>query len=343
MTTLSDAKLKNAKSQAKDGIPVTLSVRDFLWWWYAQRRTYWNVWTIRRDLKRFGLETVPDFEATYLDAEIQVVAVKSEVKESKPGQEESQPNDEARNTDPTYRVSKLAAANKGVISVAPNDTLEHVVTVMMERDFSQVPVMTSARDVKGMISWRSIGSRLALAEPKAEAKDYMEPAYEIRHSDSMFDLIGMIVQRDFVLVRDREQKVSGIITGSDLSEQFQQISEPFLLLSEIENLLRLIISDRFDLEELKECKNEEDGEREINSVGDLTFGEYIRLLENEDRWKKFEVAIDRVAFCKGLDDVRRIRNDVMHFDPDGVPPKDLYRLRDYTKFLRRLHALLVDR
>ena len=336
-----EKELKEAKARAKDGRPTRVSVRDFLWWWEAQRRTHWNVVFIRKDLKKHGLKTVPDFEETYLDADIEIKLVDSEVQTANERDRPSQDFKADDISDPTYRVSKLAAANRGVVSAKPNDSLEQIVTLMMEKDFSQVPVMTSSREVKGIISWRSIGTRLAVANRKAEAKDYMEPAFEIRHSDSMFDLIGMIVQRDFVLVRDRENKVSGIITGSDLSEQFQQISEPFLLLSEIENLLRLIIEDRFNLEELQQCKNDDDLGREVNSVADLNFGEYIRLLENEERWKKFEVAIDRVAFCKGLDDVRRIRNDVMHFDPDGVPPEDLERLRDHTKFLRRLHNLLM--
>jgi len=69
--------------------------------------------------------------------------------------------------------------------------------------------------------------------------------------------------------------------------------------------------------------------------------EYIRLLEREDRWAKLDVPIDRVTLCKELDRVRNIRNDVMHFDPDGIPPDDLKRLRDFEGFLQRLQAVGV--
>jgi hypothetical protein len=125
--------------------------------------------------------------------------------------------------------------------------------------------------------------------------------------------------------------------------QFRQLSEPFLLLSEIENLLRLLIEGRFAVDELKSCVDEGDLDRTVSGVADLTFGEYIRLLEKPERWTKFGVAVDRATFCKALDDVRRIRNDVMHFDPDGVPPSDLERLRDYTRFLNRLRRLVGNR
>lgn len=331
-----------------DEVPA-VTAREFLSWFGAQRRGYMVVWRIRNALQNNGLITVPDFESAYIDSKISFALYdykKNEIKRSKKSPPESvsaqaELSGEAdARQDPTYRVSKLAAANQGVTSVKPDATLEQVVTLMMERDFSQVPVMTTEREVKGVITWGAIGTRLALTERQKFARDFMEKAYEVRHSDSMFDVIQTIVDRDHVLVRAEDGRVSGIITASDLSVQFRLLSEPFLLLSEIENLLRLMIDGRFDNAELKGSVDEGAGEREISSVADLTFGEYIRLLENPDRWTKFNVAIDRAAFCKGLDDVRRIRNDVMHFDPDGVPPSDLERLRDYTRFLRRLHLLV---
>ncbi|KQY88073.1 MULTISPECIES: HPP family protein [unclassified Brevundimonas] len=339
-----------AKTLKGKGEAPVVSTRQFLWWFGAQRRGYVVVWKIRKALKDAGLVTVPDFESAYIDALISfelhdynkkkpIDAAATELPPAEPSGAVSAENELVRQ-DPTYRVSKLAAANQGVISVKPDSTIEQVVTVMLERDFSQIPVMTSEREVKGIISWGSIGAKIALSTKAPFARDYMEKAYEVRHSDSMFDVIQTIVARDCVLVRSEENRISGIITASDLSVQFRQLSEPFLLLSEIENLLRIMIDRRFDVEELRGCVDEEDAERQVIGVADLTFGEYIRLLENPERWAKFGIAIDRTIFCKGLDDVRRIRNDVMHFDPDGVPPSDLERLRDYTRFLSRLQLLV---
>ncbi len=65
--------------------------------------------------------------------------------------------------DPTYRISKLAAANQTVVSVKPDAVLAECVTKLMSHNFSQLPVMTNEREVKGAISWASIGSRLALS------------------------------------------------------------------------------------------------------------------------------------------------------------------------------------
>ena len=58
--------------------------------------------------------------------------------------------------DPTYRISKLAAANKRPISVSPDTNKREAITHMLTNDFSQLPVMTSDREVKVVISWMSM-------------------------------------------------------------------------------------------------------------------------------------------------------------------------------------------
>jgi CBS domain-containing protein len=154
--------LKNGKSVT----PVT--VRNFLnLFWYSQRRGRWIVSLIRERLAEFNLITVPDFESTYLDAEIQFqLAPPRQAAASEMGREPIAIPDvsaiEASATlfaDPTYRISKLAAANRVPTSVKPDANLTEAVTLMMASDFSQLPVKTSEREVKGMVSWSSIGTR----------------------------------------------------------------------------------------------------------------------------------------------------------------------------------------
>ena len=242
--------------------------------------------------------------------------------------------------DPTYRISKLAPANQTVISIKPDGSLAEAVALLLLKNFSQLPVMSNEREVKGVITWASIGSRLALSKsPSGWARDFMEQHHEIRSNFSIFDAIPIIVTHQYVLVRGEDNKISGIITASDLSAQFQSLAEPFLLLGEIENLLRNLIAERFSPEDLAAIRDPSDSSRQIEGPDDLAFGEYLRLLENPDRWKQFSLAIDRVSFCKDLDGIRRIRNDVMHFDSDGVLPKELEQLRDFKAFLNRIQAI----
>jgi hypothetical protein len=212
-------------------------------------------------------------------------------------------------------------------------------TLMLAKDFSQLPVMINERTVKGVVSWRSIGSRLALAQKPSVAREAMEPHAEMSIDASLFAAIPLIVEHEYVLVRSSDQRITGIVTTSDLSVQFRQLSEPFLLLGEIENHLRRIISSHFGQDELVAVQDPNNGTRKIETAADLTFGEYRRLLEEPSRWRRLDLQMDRGVFTGLLDKVRGIRNDVMHFDPDGIPESDLDILRDFAKFLRTLQGL----
>ena len=85
-----------------------------------------------------------------------------------------------------------------------------------------------------------------------------------------------------------------------------------------------------------------DAPREIERVSDLTFGDYVRLLQKPERWAKLGLSIDGSVFVEQLEKVRAIRNDVMHFDPDGIPPDDMEALRDFARFLQRLQTMGVS-
>ena len=132
----------------------------------------------------------------------------------------------------------------------------------------------------------------------------MEQTHEVSADISIFDAINLIVRHEFILVRSQDRRITGIVTASDLNLQFQMLTEPFLVLSEIENLLRNIIGACFTPEELLDACNPGAVDREITSAIDLTFGEYIRLIENPERWERLSLMIDRRLFCDCTDRVR---------------------------------------
>lgn len=323
-----------------------VSVRQFLSWFGSQRRGSWTVQWIRGHLQKANLQTEPDFDSVFIDAPIsfslvqpaaETTANKIEAPPIEIGVSLSASIDVA--VDPTYRISKLAAASNKPVSVTPDDNLEKATTLMLTHDFSQLPVMTSDREVKGIITWNSIGTRLALGKKGSFVREFMDNHQEISSTASLFKAIPIIVQYQYVLIRGDQNRITGIVTASDLSRQFQELAEPFLLLGEIENHIRLIIGDKFSSAELSDMRDSEDGDREVNSINDLTFGEYVRLLQSADRWKRINLPIDRVVFCDQLDTVRKIRNEVMHFNPDPMKEEDLQLLRNFAEMLRRLQSI----
>ena len=313
---------------------------------------------VRRALQEAGLKTVPDFDGVHIDssvdftldepvAEILVEPMPAvfTIVGHAPTIEISGPVSVTEAliagalADPAFRVGRLESANKRPLSVPPNCTLCEAVTLMLRHDYSQLAVMSNERDIKGIVSWETIGSRLALGKTVTTVRECMKPHHEVGSNESLFKVIAQIVEHSYVLVRGEDRTVTGIVTTTDLSLQFQQLSEPFLLLSEIENHIRLLIDGRFTADELSGSKDSADPLRKIESVADLTFGEYIRLLENPLLWVKTGLTVDRAIFVRELDHVRRIRNDVMHFDPDGITDEDHALLRHFVQFMHDLRAI----
>lgn len=330
------------------GTPEKVMVRRLLWWFKAERRGYWIVRQIRSALGEVGLVTQPDFEIVYIDADVELQPKPPEV--VAPGAEPEQPAIEETETssrvvvggsvaDPVPRIGMLAAANRSPVSVSRDASLEEAVTIMLINDFSQLPVMRDERNAEGLISWKSIGAARALNRDPKYVRDCMETYVEIVSSDtSLFDAIESIARHEVVLVRNEERKIAGLVTTTDISLQFRSLAEPFLLLGEIENHIRRLVDGKFSQEELLAARNPTDSGREIRNVADLTFGEYIRLLETPANWERLGFALARPLFIERLGEIRRIRNEVMHFHPDALPPEDLALLRDTVKFMQALYS-----
>jgi len=284
---------------------------------------------VRSRLKAHGLKTSPDFEFAYIDGQIAFLQAAQETETGEAGPT-------ASSNDPTYRVGRLDSANRPPVSVKPDNTLQHAITVMLTHDFSQLPVMTGPRDIKGVISWKSIGSRLALKKDCDVVRDCMEEAHLVSIEDSLFSALSAVTSYDHVLVKAADKTICGIITATDFNLQFGKLAEPFLLVGEIERGIRHLLHGRFSAKELEEAKTPGEDNRIIEGVANLTFGEYIRLLEAPLKWKKLQLEIDRGEFVARLNNIREIRNDVMHFDPDGLEDADLNSLREFAQFLRTL-------
>src|SRR5258708_5739766 len=76
------AKIADDLAHARPVPPVT--TREFLSWFQAQRRGYWIVRSIREELEKAQLQTVPDFESAYIDALIELRQVVAPSREPVP-------------------------------------------------------------------------------------------------------------------------------------------------------------------------------------------------------------------------------------------------------------------
>jgi CBS domain-containing protein len=243
--------------------------------------------------------------------------------------------------DPTFRIGSLPAANKPLTTVGQDDSLKKAVTKMLQFDYSQLPIMHGEREVKGMISWKSIASRYSIGGECCKVQNCREDAQVVDGNGTLFDAIPTIVKHGYVLVRDpQDRRITGIVTASDLSLQFQQLAEPFLLLREIELHIRQLLHEKVLPEDLDWLGSADTTAPKPKSISDLSFGGYIRLLQRPQVWARLSLNIDQASLTVQLEDVRQIRNDVMHFDPDPMTAKQLDALKNAAKFMQQLYELL---
>lgn len=239
-------------------------------------------------------------------------------------------------SDSVKRVRIMAAANNKPTYVTTADSLMHAITLMQQNDFSQLPVLRiEDQALCGFISWKTIGLALWHGQEGELVENYMSSdVMTICYDMPLLKAIDIIADKEFVVVLDKEKKLSGIITASDITSEFFSITqaEAFLLLEQIEVQIRNILGHAgIRIAELPKF-----GNQDLQSVDDLTFGQYKKLFSDEEHWSKFGIRNDQQDFVDFLDEVRKIRNDVMHFDPDGLSLEQLQKLRNMARYLTEI-------
>jgi len=232
----------------------------------------------------------------------------------------------------------LPAASHPPTRVTRDTDLKEAITIMMGNDFSQLPVMQGDRTVDGYISWRSIGEAFAVGKECKLVRDCMaSPAKILEDGEPLLNAVKIIAEADFVLVKNREQRIIGLVTTSDITCAFHELAEPFFLLGSIENSIRRLIDNHFNQPQIQAAKDPADEHRTVRTASDLTFGEYVRLFENESNWEQLgSWRVSRTQFVAYLSEVKDIRNDIMHFRPSGVPPEQVLVLCNRARFLEQL-------
>ena len=337
-------------------------IKTLLSWFDNKGRGKHVVHTIQEALKEVGLFTRPEFTPPrsvhdYVEFRALPETVDGPAADStdsrgsgdgtKPddgGQSESAEESDGRDrpssegTGSKFCIGMLEAANRPneILTIARDKTVEEATTLMIMHRYSQLPVTQDMRRIDGMISWRSMGRVRASGDACEHVRDCLEPVRILEQDAPFFEAVDTITEREVVLVRGKDRTITGIVTTSDLSREFHQKAEPFLLLGEVEDRIRILISRNLSDEDIKKAKDPGDDTREIEDAADLTFGEYVRLLESRENWQKLRLGIDRKLFVGLLNDVREVRNDVMHFRPDSSEPENLGKVRMLRSLLEQL-------
>jgi restriction system protein len=313
--------------------PVELTVRELLAIWGYRARTYESVARVQRDLDAAGLRCEPGIGDGGLGSLVRVgpPAAEPTATSEEPGAADATAEEDQPLQLPPVAllVRHVPSATGRVISVHPDQTLADAQSLMSFHDYSQLPVLLSARDLKGVVSWQSI-AQAHLAKPSIALSDAtVKHPPEVHADDELLRHIGTICRAGFVFVRDEETRVCGIVTTADLSGQFRDLTTPFFQLGEIEGRLRRCIDDAFTSAELHAATGR-------NTAAGMTFGNYVHLLRDETQWQRMNWGgVSQTMFVERLDAARLIRNRVMHFGEE-LTADDKQKLVQCLNFIRAL-------
>lgn len=241
---------------------------------------------------------------------------------------------------PQYTVGDIEAPP--LATVPSSATLQTAINEMFDERYDQLGVEREGTLV-GMVSFRSIVRAIKVAtrvnssdgiNDRAVEIAVEEPATVMQPDDDLFELFDELTDSLYVLVEYPEEEYH-IITDWDLHHFLQEELEDFLLIAEIESVVRDLFRRAFpdDLaDRLETAFADMDKVRTPESVEDCSFIHYCIFLSkhNDDFAPYFD---EHPSFARSLlKEVGEIRNQLFHFrsgesSDDEAPPVDRELIR----------------
>ncbi|MBW4563771.1 MAG: DUF4268 domain-containing protein [Mojavia pulchra JT2-VF2] len=194
-----------------------------------------------------------------------------------------------------FTVQDLIKDKQKPVTVYSNDSVQKAVDLMIEYDFSQIPVVDNQDKLLGIVTSDSILRALKnlnvtlsdlTVNPHAMSK--MSKKHLFTANEELFALLDTLKDTYAVIIVDVEGKVTGIVTSYDTTDYFRRRAEDTMLVEDIESMIKDYVRAAFnqapgedDTQELKEVIKECLGSRQEN-IGRFRNGvnSYLKISNN---------------------------------------------------------------
>jgi CBS domain-containing protein len=197
-----------------------------------------------------------------------------------------------------------------------------VIGIMLDKSYSQIPVLEKGkwigtvtllsvlRKLKNEGEGRSLSERFMGFPAKAfvdENSEFVNP------NEDILEYVDWMAKNDFVIVGSHS-KLLALFTNYDMVHFFKRKTEAFLLLREIETILRFLVVQKFEDNELKQALAEfktQDNSK-IRSIDELALNDLRQFILMN--WRVLEcLFLDRERISEQLEKICRFRNQIFHF------------------------------
>jgi CBS domain-containing protein len=245
-----------------------------------------------------------------------------------------------------HLVNSLLPDQQNVVSISPGTPVREALKLMRKYEFSQLPVMEGDL-VVGVFSYRSFAARAAelgrLDVERLEVDDFLED-FEFIRVTSELEVMFQFLDRDgAVLVGDPDRLVS-VATATDLIKYLYGVAHPFVLVQEIELVLRALVHTSVSEEELARCirraiagKYPGAEDRIPRRLVDLTLSDLVQTViygtNYTDEFARF-LGRNRDSARGYLSPIPELRNVIVHFRR-AITGADLETLANTRTWLLR--------
>lgn len=227
-----------------------------------------------------------------------------------------------------YPVENLIHDRPEPVVATPDASVSLALDLMIENDYSQLPVVDSQGRPLGLLTFDGIlrGVRNFRTDlDQLHVRDAMSSVRTFDLEDDLFDLLEQLKLTNAVLITSGTGELVGVVTSYDSNEYFRSRAENLMHVEDIEVAIKEFIllaytgaNGEIDEEELAKAiarTGRNDSDRQPKAFDALSLAEYISLLGSKSTWKTFE-PIFRMPWKSVhalLDAVRQTRNQLAHF------------------------------
>ena len=223
-----------------------------------------------------------------------------------------------------YPIQDLIKGRDKPLCVKKDMKVGDALALMMEHDYSQLPIVNDAGELTGIITEQSILNTYFNVGDKCGLLDLTvdhcrSKQTQISPQNDIFDALDLLKNVSAIIVVV-ENKPVGIVTDYDTTVFFHNYSDGMILVQDVETTLKQYILEVLDtnelfVEALKSAHLDyDDPSRPPKNIDDLTFAELEMLIETTVTWGKFEPYFKNKPLFHGhMEKVRIVRNQLAHF------------------------------
>jgi CBS domain-containing protein len=224
-----------------------------------------------------------------------------------------------------FSISELIDEHEELLCVQKETKIHDALTLMVENDFSQLPIIDENNHLTGVITeqsilhtYLSVGNSVSLFD--LDVTNCQTDPITIHHEASIFEALELLEKTYAVIVIEHKEPV-GIITDYDTTTFFRNYSEGLITIQGIELTLRKYIESILSNDKLMQAAltkafgmDRIDHTKTAKEYDELSFGDHIQLIISEDNWGRFEEFFaPKKMFSSFMGEVRDIRNKIAHF------------------------------